>query len=381
MRTEELSRTVKLKLETNNRKNEYVRESIDEWQEIASRMADLMVSLPEYRWGNINDTHFTNRLVKREFPETSLLAHHRNQAAKKVTEAFGSWKSNGKQGINPKGEFGNSDYMRVCNCGSNEIEIVENDRGYGVKTPLQPYNPEWFQIISGEYQDKILARIVNGDYSDGNGELHLDGDELYLHLSYSWEVELPEIDEVERKMGIDLGETVMYSYAVMEDGEPIDVEVEKGAEFRHYRERIDQKKDRLQQKEDLRAVKEMENQRDKYTDHMTNVASRRIVETAVEHRPCAIFLEDLTHYRETAEDPIHDWPYNELQEKIIYKAKEEGIPVAKVNPRETSITCRKCNVTNPQSRKTRDEFECVNCGYTVHSDVNAAMNIAQVADT
>ena len=89
------------------------------------------------------------------------------------------------------------------------------------------------------------------------------------------------------------------------------------------------------------------------------------------------YSAEYERYRETAEDPIHDWPYNRLQEKIIYKAKEEGIPVAKVNPRETSITCRKCNVTNPQSRKTRDEFECVNCGYTVHSDVNAAMNIAQ----
>jgi putative transposase len=377
----ELSRTVKLKLETNNRKNEYARESIDEWQEIAARMADLMVSFPEYRWGETQDTHFTSRLVKEEFPDTILLAHHRNQAAKKVTEAFGSWLSNGKQGRNPKGEFGEGDYMRVCNCGTGEISVEENDRGYGVKMRVQPYNPEWFQIISGDYQDEILAGVVDGEYSLGSGELHLTDDgELYLHISYSWEVDMPDFEDIDRHLGVDLGEIVMYSYAVTEGDEVLDVHIEKGGEFRHYRDRIDEKKARLQEKGDLTAVKEMENKREKYTEQMTDVASRRIVEAAVEHRPCAILLEDLTHYRETAEDPIHDWPYGVLQEKIAYKAKEESIPVKRLSndrTKYTSLTCRECGVTNKQSRKSRDEFECVNCGYEVHADVNAAINIAQ----
>ena len=89
-----------------------------------------------------------------------------------------------------------------------------------------------------------------------------------------------------------------------------------------------------------------------------------------------IHLEDPTYYREAAKNPLHDWPFAEIQEKIAYKAQEQGIPVQKLNPKNTSITCRECDATNPAFRDG-DEFECWNCGYEVHADVNAAINIAQ----
>jgi putative transposase len=41
-----------------------------------------------------------------------------------------------------------------------------------------------------------------------------------------------------------------------------------------------------------------------------------------------------------------------------------------------SSSCRKCGETNPAMRDG-DAFECWGCGYEVHADVNAAINIAQ----
>lgn len=42
------------------------------------------------------------------------------------------------------------------------------------------------------------------------------------------------------------------------------------------------------------------------------------------------------------------------------------------------MICRECGETNPQFRDG-DDFGCWECGYEVHTDLNAAINIAQWA--
>jgi Transposase and inactivated derivatives len=64
-----------------------------------------------------------------------------------------------------------------------------------------------------------------------------------------------------------------------------------------------------------------------------------------------------------------------LTKQIAYKAREAKIPVHKGDPSNTSITCRQCGETNPAMREGTD-FECWECGYEVHADVNAAINTA-----
>jgi IS605 OrfB family transposase len=152
--------------------------------------------------------------------------------------------------------------------------------------------------------------------------------------------------------------------------------MESGREYRHTREQIKRSRDQANRDGDLRAVRDARHSYRNYTDHITNVASRRVVDLAVEHSPATIQLEDLTHYRENATDAIHDWPYAEIQDKIAYKATAEGIPVATVDPAGTSSTCRKCGADNPRARDGHD-FQCLDCGYQVHADVNAAINIAE----
>ena len=45
------ARTVRFKLETSQRKLDYLRECVEPWQAIASRMADLLPSFPVASWG------------------------------------------------------------------------------------------------------------------------------------------------------------------------------------------------------------------------------------------------------------------------------------------------------------------------------------------
>ncbi len=58
-----------------------------------------------------------------------------------------------------------------------------------------------------------------------------------------------------------------------------------------------------------------------------------------------------------------------------YKAKEKGISLVKVNPRNTSSTCSCCGNVNKRNRKSQSDFECIECGHKDNADFNASKNI------
>ncbi len=60
---------------------------------------------------------------------------------------------------------------------------------------------------------------------------------------------------------------------------------------------------------------------------------------------------------------------------LTYKLEERGGKVIKVDPKYTSQTCSDCGAVNSQSRKNQATYECVECGFTKHADINAAINI------
>lgn len=51
--------------------------------------------------------------------------------------------------------------------------------------------------------------------------------------------------------------------------------------------------------------------------------------------------------------------------------------VQKINPAYTSQRCSACGHVDPESRKSQARFACTACGFTLHADVNAAINIAR----
>jgi IS605 OrfB family transposase len=367
-RPEPVTRTVVFPLETSREKTEKVRGGIDVYQKMLSYMADQLPSFPESEWNSRNTTMY--RMVTRQFPDADVKGTIGRSAAAEVASAFQSWKSNGKPGDRPS--FGGGEYLALSH---QDVEVASNDRGYGIKASFIPYDPIWFHANTSDYHEEYLKRVVDGDASSGSAELHLSDDGINCHVTVTDEIEVYEPEAVSTYVGVDLGENVLFSAAVVSNDDIEHVEIESGDEFRHHRERLKRKRTRLQQKGDLRGVKDAKANYWKYTDQVTDTVSRRVVDLASEHAPAVIRLEDLTNYRESASDPIHDWPFAEFQEKICYKATAAGIPVEFVKPRNTSITCRKCGQADPAAR-SGDSFHCRRCQYEVHADVNAAMNIA-----
>jgi transposase len=73
---------------------------------------------------------------------------------------------------------------------------------------------------------------------------------------------------------------------------------------------------------------------------------------------------------------LHSWSFAQLQACILYKALLCGIPVHRVDPRNTSRTCPQCGHIAKANRKTQASFVCTSCGYAGHADVIAAGNIS-----
>lgn len=364
-----VTRTVVCKLETSNRKNCRLRPAIEEWQEIAKTVADHHPSFPEDEWGRTKQNPSFYRIITREHPDRSVTSAVAGEAVHKVGDAFQSWRENRKRGERPM--FGDGRYVRVRADG---IQVEQNDRGFGIAAKLYPYeDPEWWHIDGGDYQREHLDVAVNGPAEVGATELHLSSGHVFAHIPITEAVSAFKPTCVDRWVGVDLGERVLYAAAAVDGaGDVQEVSVEPGDEFRHHREQLDRKREQAME---ARNIERVRNERERYTDQVTHTASRQIVDLAASHPPCGIRIEDLTGYRERADEPIHDWPYHLLAEQIVYKAAEAGVPVEAVDPHHTSTTCRMCGVTNPASRNGA-EFACLNCGYQVHADVNAAINIA-----
>ncbi|WP_122089455.1 RNA-guided endonuclease InsQ/TnpB family protein [Halalkalicoccus subterraneus] len=367
--TETVTRTIKCPLETSDRKREYLRSVIEEWQDIARFTAERLKSFQRYDISRNNPQVYS---IVKEWDDLGISAAIARDATYKAVEAYESWYELGQQGRPPMGQFGDGNYLRLSN---QQLTIAENDRGYGVKLNLVPRDAEWFHIGGGEYQADWLERVVDEDDSTrvGSSEVRLDSEQAYLHLVVVTEVEVYKPDDVSTRIGVDLGENALYAAAVTGPDGIQEVEMESGREFRHYRDELDRRRKRLSQKGDLQGVRQCRGERERYTEHVTHTATKTIVELAQAHAPCKIRLEEMGNYRETVDDPIHDWPRGMLAEQICYKATAAGIPVEFV---ESPYTSKECNRCDQRGLREGPSFECRRCDYEVHADVNAAINIA-----
>jgi transposase len=52
-----------------------------------------------------------------------------------------------------------------------------------------------------------------------------------------------------------------------------------------------------------------------------------------------------------------------------------------VDPAYTSQCCSRCGNVCRENRKTQSQFECVGCGFKLNADLNAARNIARIAQS
>jgi putative transposase len=99
-----------------------------------------------------------------------------------------------------------------------------------------------------------------------------------------------------------------------------------------------------------------------------------------EERRSAIVLEDLKGFKSKRSKELNRrlsmWPRRKLHQIIEYKAQWKGVPVIKVDPRNSSRTCPICG--RIQYSRMGAEFAC-ECGWHLDRHINASINLLQTA--
>ncbi len=193
------------------------------------------------------------------------------------------------------------------------------------------------------------------------------------------EIDFPQIKLPSKKrIGIDLG---IENFATISNGELIEnprhiIKAEKRLKLLHRRLNRKKKRSINWRKAKFRLARQylkVSNQRTDFLHKWSHKISRSYSFIAVEDLNVKNMVKN--HYLAKS---INDASWNKFIQMLSYKAVTCGGQLVKVNPRNTSKTCNECGVIVDMPLSKR-EFQCPECGFTCHRDLNASLNILSIA--
>jgi IS605 OrfB family transposase len=237
--------------------------------------------------------------------------------------------------------------------------------------------------VHAEYvypDDSIQAEYMESDdWTKQGAKLRYDHqtDTYYLHVSVKQEREETS-EEAENQTVLGVDRNVDGYLAVTSTGAFIG----NADLLNHKRREYERRRARLQQQGTRSAhltIQSIGDTFSNWSEDFLHHASKELVKEAVSHGCTTIVFEDLKNIRGRISDAskFQQWAFNELKRQIKYKANQHGISVETVHPAYTSQRCSEtgCGFTHEDNRDG-DVFVCQKCGKELHSDYNAARNIA-----
>ena len=233
-------------------------------------------------------------------------------------------------------------------------------------------------------------------YKFGTAKLVNKRGKYFLHIPVSYEVEESNVSDICNVVGIDRGiNFVVATYdskhkSGFVSGRAIK---QKRAHYSKLRKEL-QKRQTPSARRRLKAIGQREN---RWMQDVNHCISKALVESNPKHT--LFVLEDLTGIRRVTERVKTkdryvsvSWSFYDLEQKLIYKAKQNQSTVIKVDPRYTSQCCPVCGHIEKSNRNKKIHlFTCKNCGYKSNDDRIGATNLyhmgisylkeAQVPDT
>lgn len=241
----------------------------------------------------------------------------------------------------------------------------------------------------------ILENIISGEYKHNACKIEYnkkDG-KWYFILTYTMEIDDYILLDSNKTLGIDLGiKYVAYGSvynAEKQKYEFIRNNTIEGGEITHFRNKIEARKNSMLKqykhcgdgrkghgrKTALKPIEKLNGKVENFRKTCNHRYSRFIVDMAVKNNCGNIVMENLSGIGEQSAF-LKRWSYFELQQMVIYKAKEYNINVSLIDPSYTSQRCSECGHIHKDSRKTQEKFVCVSCGHSDNADRNASKNIA-----
>lgn len=349
----------------------------------------------------LNDILVTEMLKLAPSPEhaDALLATMRacNAAASRAAEVAFEHKTANKIRLQPlvyaglRTEFGLSSQMAVRAI-SKACEAYKRDKK--IKPAFRPLGAVAYdqRILSWKGRDRVsiltlVGRIIvpvvyqgrwlatAGPTLRGAADLIYRDGKFYLAVVIDVP-EPPKGPEPDEWLGVDLG---IVNIAADSDGTTY-----SGKAVRAVRYRNRQLRARLQSKGTKSAKRLLAKRRrreSRFARDVNHVISKKLVGEARDTGR-GIKLEDLsgingrTTVRKAQRADRLSWSFFQLRQFISYKAALAGVPVALVDPRNTSRRCPGCGHIDKRNRPDQAMFRCASCGLAGPADTFAARNIS-----
>ena len=217
-------------------------------------------------------------------------------------------------------------------------------------------------------------------YKFGTAKLINKNGKYYLHIPITYDIEESNIFDICNVVGIDRGiNFVVATYDSHHKSEFVSGKAikQKRANYSRLRKELQQRQTSSARRR-LKAIGQREN---RWMQDVNHCVSKALVENNPKHT--LFVLEDLSNIRNTTERVktkdryvFTSWSFYDLEQKLIYKAKQNQSSVIKVDPRYTSQCCPMCGHTEKSNRNKKIHlFACKNCGYKSNDDRIGAMNL------
>lgn len=260
-----------------------------------------------------------------------------------------------------------------------QYDLVWN-RDYSLTQELFSVNTLKGRIKLAYFSEGMEKYFDSNTYKFGTAKLVNKHGKYFLHIPVTYDVPKTQLTDICNVVGIDRGInflTTTYDSkgkSNFVNGKTIK---QKRASYSKLRKQLQQRKTPSSRRR-LKAIGQREN---RWMHDINHQVSKALVENNPRHT--LFVLEDLTGVRNATEKVRTkdryvsvSWSFYDLEQKLIYKAKQNESTVIKVDPAYTSQCCPKCGHTEKANRnKKLHLFTCKTCGYQSNDDRIAAMNL------
>ena len=230
------------------------------------------------------------------------------------------------------------------------------------------------------FSDGMSKYFNHTIYKFGTARLVNKHGKYYLHIPVTYEIEESNISDICNVVGIDRGiNFVVATYDSKHNSGFVSGKAikQKRANYSKLRKEL-QMRHTPSSRRRLKAIGQREN---RWMQDINHQVSKALVENNPKHT--LFVLEDLSGIRNATERVKTkdryvsvSWSFYDLEQKLIYKAKQNQSSVIKVDPRYTSQCCPCCGHVEKSNRNKKIHlFTCKKCGYKSNDDRIGAMNL------
>lgn len=217
-------------------------------------------------------------------------------------------------------------------------------------------------------------------YKFGTAKLVNKHGKYFLYIPVTYDIEESDISDICNVVGIDRGiNFVVATYdskhkSGFVNGKAIK---QKRAHYSKLRKELQMR----QTPSARRRMKAIGSRENRWMQDVNHCVSKALVKNNPKHT--LFVLEDLSGVRNATERVKTkdryvsvSWAFYDLEQKLMYKAKQNHSTVIKVNPAYTSQCCPVCGHIEKANRNKKIHlFSCKNCGYKSNDDRIGAMNL------